>query len=135
MIWPVSLVFNFLLLNDVILVFVSFVFNCFSLLKDIFFLLSDIIVIVGGVIPPKDYDELFKSGCAAIFGPGKCFYYDLFECLLCGSILNWSLRILSAFFVWQQQNKSISRNCWLLPTFFQAVWMNCKCYLFALFMI
>jgi methylmalonyl-CoA mutase len=31
---------------------------------------DDIIVVVGGVIPPKDYDFLFKAGAAAIFGPG-----------------------------------------------------------------
>ena len=31
---------------------------------------EDIIVTVGGVIPPQDYDFLFKSGAAAIFGPG-----------------------------------------------------------------
>ena len=31
---------------------------------------EDIIVIVGGVIPPQDYDFLYKSGAAAIFGPG-----------------------------------------------------------------
>ena len=31
---------------------------------------SDIIVIAGGVIPPQDYEELYASGCAAIFGPG-----------------------------------------------------------------
>ncbi|KAK7508671.1 hypothetical protein BaRGS_00000237, partial [Batillaria attramentaria] len=30
----------------------------------------DIIVVAGGVIPPKDYDELYAAGCAAIFGPG-----------------------------------------------------------------
>ncbi|CAG5120272.1 unnamed protein product [Candidula unifasciata] len=30
----------------------------------------DIIVIAGGVIPPQDYDFLYKAGCAAIFGPG-----------------------------------------------------------------
>lgn len=33
-------------------------------------LFSDIIVIAGGVIPPQDYDFLYKAGCAAIFGPG-----------------------------------------------------------------
>ena len=32
---------------------------------------EDIIVIVGGVIPPQDYDFLYKSGAAAIFGPGS----------------------------------------------------------------
>ena len=31
---------------------------------------KDICVVVGGIIPPKDYDELLKSGAAAIFGPG-----------------------------------------------------------------
>jgi methylmalonyl-CoA mutase len=31
---------------------------------------GDIIVIAGGVIPPKDYDELYASGVKAIFGPG-----------------------------------------------------------------
>jgi methylmalonyl-CoA mutase len=31
---------------------------------------SDIVVIVGGIIPPKDYDFLREAGVAAIFGPG-----------------------------------------------------------------
>jgi len=31
---------------------------------------SDIMVIAGGVIPKQDYDFLFKSGVAAVFGPG-----------------------------------------------------------------
>ncbi len=31
---------------------------------------EDIVVIVGGVIPFQDYDYLYKSGAAAIFGPG-----------------------------------------------------------------
>ncbi len=31
---------------------------------------EDIMVIVGGVIPAQDYDVLYKSGAAAIFGPG-----------------------------------------------------------------
>ncbi len=31
---------------------------------------EDIMVTVGGVIPPQDYDFLFKAGAAAIFGPG-----------------------------------------------------------------
>ena len=31
---------------------------------------EDIMVVVGGVIPPQDYDFLFKSGAAAVFGPG-----------------------------------------------------------------
>ncbi|MBK1788814.1 methylmalonyl-CoA mutase [Prauserella cavernicola] len=31
---------------------------------------EDIMVVVGGVIPPQDYDELREAGAAAIFGPG-----------------------------------------------------------------
>ncbi len=31
---------------------------------------SDILVVVGGVIPPQDYDFLKSSGAAAVFGPG-----------------------------------------------------------------
>ena len=31
---------------------------------------EDIMVIAGGVIPPKDYDFLYKAGVSAIFGPG-----------------------------------------------------------------
>jgi methylmalonyl-CoA mutase len=31
---------------------------------------EDIMVIVGGVIPPQDYDFLHKAGVVAIFGPG-----------------------------------------------------------------
>lgn len=30
----------------------------------------DILVVVGGVVPPQDYDFLFNSGVAAVFGPG-----------------------------------------------------------------
>ena len=30
----------------------------------------DIMIVVGGVIPPKDYDALYASGAKAIFGPG-----------------------------------------------------------------
>jgi methylmalonyl-CoA mutase len=30
----------------------------------------DIMVVVGGVIPPKDYDTLYAAGAASIFGPG-----------------------------------------------------------------
>lgn len=31
---------------------------------------EDILVIVGGVVPPQDYDFLFNEGVAAVFGPG-----------------------------------------------------------------
>jgi methylmalonyl-CoA mutase len=31
---------------------------------------GDILVIVGGVIPPKDYDFLKQAGVSAIYGPG-----------------------------------------------------------------
>ncbi len=30
----------------------------------------EIVVIVGGIIPPQDYDFLRSEGVAAIFGPG-----------------------------------------------------------------
>ena len=30
----------------------------------------DILIVVGGVIPPQDYDALYEAGAAAIFGPG-----------------------------------------------------------------
>ena len=31
---------------------------------------GDIMIVVGGVIPPQDYDELYAAGAKAIFGPG-----------------------------------------------------------------
>ncbi|TDV41472.1 methylmalonyl-CoA mutase [Actinophytocola oryzae] len=31
---------------------------------------DDIMIVVGGVIPPQDYDALYKAGAGAIFGPG-----------------------------------------------------------------
>ena len=31
---------------------------------------EDIMIVVGGVIPPDDYDALFTSGAKAVFGPG-----------------------------------------------------------------
>lgn len=31
---------------------------------------EDILVVVGGIIPPQDYDFLYKAGVIAIFGPG-----------------------------------------------------------------
>jgi methylmalonyl-CoA mutase len=31
---------------------------------------ADIMVVAGGVIPPRDYDFLFESGVAGVFGPG-----------------------------------------------------------------
>ena len=31
---------------------------------------EDIMVIVGGVIPPQDYQFLFDKGAVAVFGPG-----------------------------------------------------------------
>lgn len=44
---------------------------CGSLIKFcLIWFKSDITVIVGGVIPPQDYDMLYKSGVKSIFGPG-----------------------------------------------------------------
>ena len=31
---------------------------------------SDILIVVGGVIPPQDYPALLDAGACAIFGPG-----------------------------------------------------------------
>jgi len=31
---------------------------------------GDIMIVVGGVIPPADYDDLFAAGAKAVFGPG-----------------------------------------------------------------
>lgn len=31
---------------------------------------NDMLVVVGGVIPPQDYEALFAAGAAAVFGPG-----------------------------------------------------------------
>ena len=31
---------------------------------------GDIMIVVGGVIPPEDYDALFEAGAKAVFGPG-----------------------------------------------------------------
>jgi len=31
---------------------------------------GDIMIVVGGVIPPSDYDALFEAGAKAVFGPG-----------------------------------------------------------------
>ena len=31
---------------------------------------GDIMIVVGGVIPPEDYDALFEVGAKAVFGPG-----------------------------------------------------------------
>ena len=40
---------------------------------------EDIMVIAGGVIPPQDYDFLYKAGVAAIFGPGTSVAKDARE--------------------------------------------------------
>ncbi len=31
---------------------------------------EDILVVVGGVIPPQDYPELYAAGVTGVFGPG-----------------------------------------------------------------
>ena len=32
---------------------------------------KDIVVVVGGVIPPQDYDFLYTIGVKSVFGPGN----------------------------------------------------------------
>ena len=34
---------------------------------------GDIVVVCGGVIPPKDYDELKAAGVSAVYGPAPIF--------------------------------------------------------------
>jgi methylmalonyl-CoA mutase len=41
----------------------------------------DIMVVVGGVIPPQDYDELHAAGAEAIFGPGTVIHESARELL------------------------------------------------------
>jgi methylmalonyl-CoA mutase len=31
---------------------------------------DDILVVVGGVIPPQDYEFLYRAGAAGVYGPG-----------------------------------------------------------------
>jgi methylmalonyl-CoA mutase len=38
---------------------------------------SDILVVVGGVIPPQDYDMVYEAGASAIFGPGALFIFPM----------------------------------------------------------
>ncbi|MBK9247359.1 MAG: methylmalonyl-CoA mutase [Ignavibacteria bacterium] len=44
---------------------------------------GEIIVIAGGVIPPKDYQFLFDAGVAAVFGPGTNIVHAAREVLEC----------------------------------------------------
>ncbi|MCC7356880.1 MAG: cobalamin-dependent protein, partial [Candidatus Doudnabacteria bacterium] len=49
---------------------------------------EDILVVVGGVIPPRDYDFLKTAGVAAVFGPGTVVAKaaaELLELLLAGA--------------------------------------------------
>lgn len=42
---------------------------------------SDITVICGGVIPPQDYDMLYKAGVKLVFGPGTRIPYAAIKVL------------------------------------------------------
>jgi len=42
---------------------------------------EDILVVVGGVVPPNDYDALRRAGAAAIFGPGTVIAHAADETL------------------------------------------------------
>lgn len=42
---------------------------------------KDIMVVAGGVIPPKDYDFLYQAGVSAVFGPGTVISYSAIEIL------------------------------------------------------
>ena len=43
---------------------------------------GDMMIVVGGVIPPEDYDALYNAGAAAVFGPGTVIG-EAAEKLLC----------------------------------------------------
>ena len=42
---------------------------------------EDILIVVGGVIPPSDYEELKNLGAVAIFGPGTVISKAVIELL------------------------------------------------------
>jgi methylmalonyl-CoA mutase len=42
---------------------------------------EDILIVVGGVIPPQDFDELRAAGAAAIFPPGSVIAQSALELL------------------------------------------------------
>jgi methylmalonyl-CoA mutase len=42
---------------------------------------DDIMVVAGGVIPPQDYDFLFKAGVSSVFGPGTVISVSAIEIL------------------------------------------------------
>ena len=42
---------------------------------------EDMLVVVGGVIPPQDYEELKRLGATAIFGPGTVIAEAVLELL------------------------------------------------------
>jgi methylmalonyl-CoA mutase len=42
---------------------------------------GDIMIVVGGVVPPQDYDALYKAGAEAIYPPGTVIA-DAAEALL-----------------------------------------------------
>lgn len=42
---------------------------------------EDIMVVAGGVIPPKDYEFLYKEGVSAVFGPGTVISHSAIEIL------------------------------------------------------
>ena len=47
----------------------------------------DILVVVGGVIPPQDYEFLYEAGAVEVFGPGRAIklpliLHNLKRCIL-----------------------------------------------------
>ena len=53
---------------------------------------GDIMVIVGGVIPPADYDFLYKRGVAGVFGPGTVIpkaASQILEMMIAGLEMVW----------------------------------------------
>ena len=42
---------------------------------------GDIKVVVGGIIPPGDYDFLYRAGAVGVFGPGTSIVDSANQCL------------------------------------------------------
>jgi methylmalonyl-CoA mutase len=50
---------------------------------------QEIAVVVGGVIPPQDYESLYKAGVSGIFGPGTAIplaAQQLVQMISCGQV-------------------------------------------------
>ena len=79
----------------------------------------DILIICGGVIPPQDYEFLYKSGASAIFGPGTKLPVAALEVTHAAGSLIFLVAILTfsgAEFDWRsfgENEESLLLNCYV----------------------